>query len=332
MGGDFGPSVTCPALAQLLAQFPDLNLMLFGRQQAFDQYASLFTPFASRIESVVCEDEVMMDDKPSHALRHKQLSSMYRSVQAVAEGKAQACVSAGNTGALMAISRLVIKTLPGIDRPPVCSQMPTETGSCLALDLGANVDCTPEQLRQFAIMGSVMAKIIYQKPNPRVALLNVGEEQSKGCELVQQAALLLAAQPELNFIGFAEGDDIYQGKADVVVCDGFVGNAVLKASEGVARLVRMRIKQSFAESFLLKIIAILARPALQQMFQRIDPSRYNGAAFLGLQGVVVVSHGKTDVTGFANAVKLAYEQVKLDLPNKIQQQLYDPSVASRHLP
>ena len=321
MGGDFGPSVTCPALAQVLAQSPDLHLMLFGRQQAFDQHQSLFKPYASRVVFSVCEDEVTMDEKPSHALRHKQQSSMYRAVQAVANGKAQACVSAGNTGALMAISRFVIKTLPGIDRPPVCSQMPTETDSCLMLDLGANVDCKPEHLRQFAIMGSEMAKILYQNPRPRVALLNVGEEQLKGNELVQEAASLLSKEANLHYTGFVEGDDIYQGKADVIVCDGFVGNAVLKASEGVARLVRARIKQTFTESFLLRTVAALAKPAMQQMFQRIDPSRYNGATFLGLQGVVVVSHGKTDISGFANAVKLAYEQVKLDLPGKIQLQL-----------
>ena len=321
MGGDYGPSVTCPALAQTLAQYPDLHLTLFGRQQAFDQHASHFKPFLSRITFCNCEDEVTMDDKASHALRHKQSSSMYRAVQAVADGNTHACVSAGNTGALMAISRFVIKTLPGIDRPPVCSQMPTETGYCLALDLGANIDCTPEHLRQFAIMGSEMAKVLYQHPEPRVALLNVGEEQSKGNTLVQEAAALLSKQTNLNYIGFAEGDDIYRGKADVIVCDGFVGNAVLKASEGVARLVRARIQQSFAENRWLSLTAWLNKTALQRMFQQMDPSRYNGATFLGLQGVVVVSHGKTDITGFANAVTLAYEQVKLDLPRRIQQQL-----------
>ena len=325
MGGDYGPSVTIPAVIQILADNPSLTVTLLGRLASFqNHYATQLGRFGERVRYVDCLDEVGMDDKPSQALRYKQQSSMYQAVTMVSRQEADACVSAGNTGAFMAIGKFVIKTFPGIDRPAVCAEMPTETGSCLMLDLGANVDCRAEHFLQFAVMGSEMAKVLFATATPRVALLNIGEEESKGNEQVRLAAELLEKNKNIHYIGFVEGSDIYRGKADVIVCDGFVGNAVLKASEGVAVFIRNRIREYFQRGWCAKIFGLFAKNILASLFRQIDPSRYNGASFLGLQGTVVVSHGNSDVAGFTNALQLACKQVQQDLPNKIQQQLSVP--------
>jgi len=322
MGGDFGSSVTLPAVKAALSSHPLLRVGLFGRADTCDSlHLSSLKTFGDRVQWVECSDTVGMDEKPSSVLRHKQQSSLYQAIDCIKRGEAQACVSAGNTGALMATGHLLLKTFPGIDRPAVCAEMPTAQGSCLMLDLGANVDSSALQLSQFATMGSVMAKAIYGIAKPRVALLNIGEEAIKGNEQVKQAAQLLENNPHLHYIGYAEGGDIYEGKADVVVCDGFVGNAVLKASEGVARLIQTKIQQAYGKNFLSKLSAFFSGNVLRELKNEIDPSRYNGASFLGLQGIVVVSHGKTDVKGFCHAIDLAIQQVQQNIPQRIQSEL-----------
>jgi len=314
MGGDFGSSVTLPAIKAALSSHPLLRVSLFGR---VDTYDSLLVPslktFGDRIQFVECAETVGMEEKPSAVLRHKQQSSLYQAIDCVKRGEAQACVSAGNTGALMAVGHLLLKTFPGIDRPAVCAEMPTSEGSCLMLDLGANVSATPAQLLQFAQMGSRLATVLYQKDRPRVALLNMGEEDNKGNETVKEAAQLLQGLDNLNYTGFVEGHHIYEGKADVIVCDGFTGNAVLKASEGVARLIRQRLEQSCRKNIFHKIMTLLARPLLKDLREQINPSRYNGACFLGLSAVVVKSHGNSDVEGFTRAIELAYRQVEVNV-------------------
>lgn len=322
MGGDFGPSVTIPAVVKSLSENSLLTVTLLGNLDSFQKkYSKQLAPFADRVRYVNCTDEVSMDDKPSHALRHKQQSSMFQSVSMVSRNEADACVSAGNTGAFMAMGKFIIKTFPGVTRPAVCAEMPTEKGGCLMLDLGANVDCRSEHFLQFAIMGSEMAKALKNIAMPRVALLNIGEEETKGNEQVRLAAELLEKNKNINYIGFVEGNDIYKGKADVVVCDGFVGNAVLKASEGVARLIACKIRESLRSSVISKLFGFVLNKHFNSLFRQIDPSRYNGASFLGLQGTVVVSHGNSDIDGFANAIQLACKQVQQDLPQKIQRQI-----------
>jgi len=322
MGGDYGPSVTVPAVIKSLSDNPPLTVTLLGNLDLFkNNYTSQLNPFGDRVRYRNCTDEVSMDEKPSQALRHKQQSSMFQAVSMVSHQEADACVSAGNTGAFMAIGKFVIKTFPGIDRPAVCAEMPTEAGRCLMLDLGANVDCRSEHFLQFAIMGSEMAKILFSIENPTVALLNIGEEESKGNEQVRLAATLLEKNKSINYIGFVEGNDIYQGKTNVVVCDGFVGNAVLKASEGVARLISHKIQKLTHKNLATKFFGFFTKNLSSSLFKEINPSRYNGASFLGLQGTVVVSHGNSDINGFANAIQLACKQVEQRLPQKIQQQI-----------
>jgi glycerol-3-phosphate acyltransferase PlsX len=323
MGGDHGSSVTFPALLQVLSGQGNLVVTLFGSHEIF--HSKLVTPFAAfgeRVRFVACSNDVTMHDKPSQALRHKQSSSMYQAINMVARGEAQACVSGGNTGALMAMGKFLIQTFPGIDRPAACAEMPTEQGSCLLLDLGANVDCHAHHLLQFAIMGSELAKVLRSLENPRVGLMNVGEESGKGNEQVRRAAEQLEQNKSIHYIGFVEGNDIYNGKADVIVCDGFVGNVVLKASEGVARLIASRLKQSIITNPLLKDVPNLAKPLLENLLQQFNPSRYNGASILGLQRTVVVSHGNADVEGFSHAIDLAYCQASMGLPGIINRQIH----------
>lgn len=327
MGGDDGPSVSIPAVIKSLSDNSLLTATLLGDLSLFkNQYARQLNVFGERVRYLDCKDEVSMNDKPSYALRHKQQSSMFQAVSMVSRLEADACVSAGNTGAFMAMGKFVIKTFPGVDRPAVCAEMPTEKGSCLMLDLGANVDCRSEHFLQFAIMGSEMAKVLFASSRPTVALLNIGEEESKGNEQVRLAAELLQKNKNIHYIGFVEGNDIYKGKADVIVCDGFVGNAVLKASEGVARLIIWKIHTFFQKNIATKMLGIFAKNLFVSLFRQIDPSRYNGASFLGLQGTVVVSHGNIDVDGFSNAIQLAYKQAGQNLPHKIQQQINERSV------
>jgi glycerol-3-phosphate acyltransferase PlsX len=235
----------------------------------------------------------------------------------VQEGFASACVSAGNTGALMAISRFVLKMLPGIDRPAILFPLPSMQGSVHVLDLGANVECQADHLVQFAVMGSVLVTAIENKPNPKVGLLNVGKEAIKGTEQVKRAAQLIAAIPGINYVGFIEGNDIYKGTVDVVVCDGFVGNVALKVSEGLAYMVLHYAKQEFTKNWYTKIIAAMAKPALKALFDRFDTNRYNGGSLLGLQGVVIKSHGNATIEAFAEAIRVAIKEVEKNVPATI---------------
>ncbi|HEY6892962.1 MAG TPA: phosphate acyltransferase PlsX, partial [Rhodanobacteraceae bacterium] len=271
---------------------------------------------------------VDMDEPPADALRKKKDSSMRVAVNLVKQGEADACVSAGNTGALMAIARFVLKTLPGIDRPAIASQLPTKHGDTLVLDLGANVNCTPEQLVQFAAMGSALVSAVDGIDRPTIGLLNIGEEAIKGNELVKETAELLKAST-LNFLGNVEGDDIYKGTTDVVVCDGFVGNVALKTSEGLAQMLYEFLKAEFTRSPLTKLAAAVAYPVLMRFKRRIDPRRYNGATLVGLKGVVVKSHGGADVFAFANAVRRAHAEVEHGVLDKIAQRIAEMPAVRR---
>jgi glycerol-3-phosphate acyltransferase PlsX len=261
-----------------------------------------------------------MDELPSQALRFKKDSSMRVAINLVKSGEADACVSAGNTGALMATARFVLKTLPGIDRPAICTTIPARRGHTHVLDLGANVDSKAEHLLQFAVMGSVLVNAVDNIEAPRVALLNIGEEEIKGNEQVKQAAALLGASP-IHYVGFVEGDGIFLEDVDVVVCDGFVGNVALKTSEGVAQLIRHYMEQEFKRNLLTRLAGLAALPVLRAFARRIDPRRYNGASLLGLQGTVVKSHGGADALAFANAIKIAMLEVQKAVPQRIAKHL-----------
>jgi glycerol-3-phosphate acyltransferase PlsX len=261
-----------------------------------------------------------MHELPSAALRNKKDSSMRVAIELVKDGVANACVSAGNTGALMATARFVLKMLPGIDRPAICSIMPGITGNTHLLDLGANIDSSPEQLFQFAVMGAELTSAVYNKPNPTVALLNVGEEEIKGNESVKQAAALLA-NSHLNYVGFVEGNDIYTGKVDVIVCDGFVGNIALKASEGVAKFLTHHAREHFRKNLYGRLAALVSMPVLNDIRRTIDPRRYNGASLLGLRGIVIKSHGGADKVSFARAIEEALVEVQKNVPQRISAEL-----------
>jgi glycerol-3-phosphate acyltransferase PlsX len=257
-----------------------------------------------------------MDEAPALAMRNKKDSSMRVAIDLVRDGAAEACVSAGNTGALMATARFVLKTLPGIDRPAIASMMPTQKGAVCILDLGANVDCSPEHLLQFGIMGSALVAAIENKSAPSVALLNIGAEDIKGNEVVKRAAVLLRESP-VNFVGNVEGDDVYGGAVDVVVCDGFVGNVFLKTSEGLAQMLRAFLREEFGRNWLSRLSALLALPVLNAFRRRVDHRRYNGASLLGLRGIVVKSHGSADILGFRCALERAAEEARHGLIERI---------------
>src|SRR5437879_1642339 len=295
MGGDHGPPVIVVASIQFLEETPDASVILVGREGDIRKaLQSVRSTAADRVSVRAATEVVEMHEGPASALRGKKDSSMRVAVNLVKDGSAQACVSAGNTGALMAIARFVLKTLPGIDRPAIASQLPTKKGATTALDLGANVNCTPEQLVQFAAMGTALVAAVDGIERPTVGLLNIGEEDIKGNELVKQASLLLKAS-ELNFHGNIEGNDIYKGTTDVVVCDGFVGNVALKASEGLVTMLYQILKIEFEKNPLSRLAALLAYPVLRALKRRVDPRRYNGATLVGLKGVVVKSHGSADL-------------------------------------
>jgi len=322
MGGDFGPRVTIPASLQALKQHAKLNVILIGDTAQIEPLlASQPVNLTERISLVHCDKTIAMDEKPSRAIRHGRQSSMAVALSKVADGSAQACVSAGNTGALMALGRLVLRTLPGIDRPAIITAIPTVKNHCYALDLGANVDCSAEQLLQFAVMGSVMVQSIGKSDYPTVGLLNVGSEDVKGNEQVRLATSLIADHGQLNYIGFIEGDDLFSGKADVVVCDGFVGNIALKSSEGLARMISDKVQRSFRQSWYRKILALLAAPVLKDLAVQLDPSRRNGASLLGLNGVVIKSHGGADQDCFAYAIEQAVIEAHWNVPKRISESL-----------
>ncbi len=323
MGGDIGPSVVVPAALQVLAQQRDLTIILVGDKDVLTaQLKSLGAQENDNLKIHHASQQVAMDESPALALRNKKDSSMRVAIELVRDGTAKACVSAGNTGAFMATSRFVLKTLPGIDRPALVARLPTITGHRVrVLDLGANVDSKPEHLLQFAIMGSVLTTASENIQRPRLGLLNIGEEEIKGNDLVKQTAKLLQDCDALNYIGFVEGDAIYQGATDIVICDGFVGNVMLKASEGLASLLKHYIKETFHQNIFYKCLGYLMSPLLKASLKHIDPARYNGASFLGLQGIVIKSHGSAGVLSFANAIQEAILEVNKDVPRLIRTQV-----------
>ena len=321
MGGDFGPEVIVPAALRAVAEDGDLRIILVGDETVLR--AALAHGKAAdndRLDIRHASQTVGMDEAPSSALRNKKDSSLRVAIDLVKSGAAGACVSAGNTGALMATARFVLKMLPGIDRPAICTSLPTMTGHTWMLDLGANVDCNAEHLLQFALMGSVLADAVDNNPQPRIGLLNIGEEEIKGNDQVKEAARLLAGSP-LNYSGYAEGDDIYKGTFDVVVCDGFVGNISLKSVEGVAKMIAYFIRQEFTRNPLTRLAGLIALPVLRSFRRKIDPRRYNGASLLGLKGIVVKSHGSADVLSFANAIKVAAVEARESVPHRISSRL-----------
>jgi len=310
MGGDHGPPVTVAAAVSFLRGHADSRLLLVGRQAEVEPLLGTAGDVRSRIELLHTDEVVAMDDPPAIALRGKRNSSMRLAVNLVKEGQADACVSAGNTGALMAISRFVLKTLDGIDRPAIASFLPnTRGGVTTMLDLGANVDCSAEHLLEFAILGAALVSAMQEKERPSIGLLNVGEEVIKGNDVVKRAGELLRAS-SLNFHGNVEGDDIYKGTTDVVVCDGFVGNVALKTSEGLAQMLGTMVKEEFTRSPLAKAAALLAYPVLRRFRRRVDHRRYNGASLLGLRGIVIKSHGAADALAFENAIGVGYEAAR----------------------
>ncbi len=324
MGGDVGLPITVPASFEFAQRFADVELLLVGQPEglasaiegARRQYPSVS---ADRYRVVPASEVVTMDDPVEVALRRKKDSSMRLAAQAVKDGEAHACISAGNTGAWMAISRYVLKTLDGIDRPAIATALPNQKGSATTmLDLGANVDCTAEHLLQFAIMGTALAQADDPAIRPSVGLLNIGEEAIKGNDVVKQAAELLRAS-NLNFYGNVEGDDIFKGTVDVIVCDGFVGNVVLKSVEGLAKMLASMIKQEFTRNLITKLTGLVAKPVLNRFRQRVDNRRYNGAALLGLRGVVIKSHGSADVYAFACALQRARDAVASGLLERTAQ-------------
>ncbi len=316
MSGDSGISVAVDAVRQVLVRHRDVHFLLVGDAAQLQEHINAAALPAAGITVVPSEQVVTMDDTAAIALRGKKKSSMRIAINLVHEGKAGACVSAGNTGALMAIGRFVLKTVPGIDRPAICTTIPAIDGHTHMLDLGANIDCSAEHLHQFATMGSILAEAVDGVAGPRIGLLNIGSEDIKGNEQVKQAALLLA-QSDLNYIGFIEGNGIYTDQVDVVVCDGFVGNVSLKSSEGVARMVSHYLRQEFSRTTWTKLVGLIAKPVLKAFGNRIDPRRYNGASLLGLKGVVIKSHGGADALAFANAIDIALLEMAKDVPSMI---------------
>ncbi|MFP4146648.1 MAG: phosphate acyltransferase PlsX [Halorhodospira sp.] len=318
MGGDHGPGVVVPAAMQALERHPDLHLVLVGQEKPLQQHLQARGGDHHRLSIRHCSQVVAMDEPPSQALRNKRDSSMRIALEMVKAGEADGCISAGNTGALMATARYLLKTLPGIGRPAIMSTIPTRGGATHMLDLGANVDCSAEHLFQFAVMGAVAAEAVYGLGHPRVGLLNVGEEEIKGNDQVKQAAEMLGEAEELCYTGYIEGDGVYKGEADVVVCDGFVGNIALKTSEGVAALIAEYLRMEFRRNRLTQLAGLVAWPVLRSLRQRIDPRQYNGASLLGLRGVALKSHGSADAFAFGRAIDTAAREAEQRVPSLIE--------------
>lgn len=320
MSGDLGPEVAVAAALDAVAENEALTLILVGNQV---RLRALLRSEHPRIRIVPAADVVRMNERPSHALRQKQNASMAVALRLVRDGEAQGCVSAGNTGALMAFGRSILKMYPGIERPAITKLIPSLRGECHVLDLGANVDSSAENLYQFALMGSLMAAAVSGIAEPRVALLNVGEEEIKGNEQVRLASHMLAQCETINYIGYVEGSDLFRDVADVVVCDGFVGNVALKTGEGVAGLLIELMEQGFRRTWYSRFVGLLARPIIGRLLGEMDPARYNGASLLGLQGVVVKSHGNANELAMRSAIRQAVREVELEVPRRINDRLDD---------
>ncbi|SEQ96127.1 glycerol-3-phosphate acyltransferase PlsX [Nitrosomonas sp. Nm51] len=325
MGGDHGPHVTVPSAIGFLRHDRESNIILVGIPEAIEaelQAEKLKSGPRMRIHPA--SEVVGMDESPALALRNKKDSSMRIALNLVKTGEAQACVSAGNTGALLATSRFVLKTIPGIDRPALAVVLPTIIGHTYVLDMGANVNCTAEHLLQFGVMGASLVASIEHKTAPSVGLLNIGEEEIKGNDVVKQAADLLRGSG-LNFYGNVEGDDIYKGTTDVVVCDGFVGNVTLKTSEGLAQMLATYLREEFKRNLLTKLAGVFAVPAINAFKRRVDHRQYNGASFLGLKGIVIKSHGSADTIAFTAAIKRAADEVRGGMLRRISERVAELS-------
>lgn len=330
MGGDHGIAIVVPACLNAIKKFPNLKLLLVGDKQQI--HASLgihlekhtgncHEKINKQLEIVHASEVVAMDELPSHAMRNKKNSSMRIALDLVKKGGAQACVSAGNTGALMATAKYVLKTLPGIERPAIIAELPTHRGKTRVIDLGANVDSCAEHLFQFAVMGSALIQAIDKKPQPKVGLLNIGVEEIKGNDQVKRTAHMLAECHLLNYVGYVEGDHFYTGDVDLVVCDGFVGNTALKASEGLAKLTLSLVQDTIKKSWLHKLAAIVAYPILRQIKLRLDPARHNGASLLGLNGIVIKSHGGANIIAFQYAIEEAITQIQSNVVDLVHAQI-----------
>ncbi len=326
MGGDFGPEVTVPAALKFLAQQKHQNIVLVGLedriQSLVSQHKGQRFQDSGRLSIVHASEVVEMHEPPALALKKKKDSSMRVAINLVKQGEAEACVSAGNTGALMATARFVLKTIKGIDRPAIISTMPCKDPSNTVhmLDLGANVDSSPEMLLQFAVMGSVITEFVDKKDRPAIALLNVGAEEIKGSEKVKKASVLLN-DSDLNYVGYVESDELFTSDVDVIVCDGFEGNVALKASEGTASMIFDILKEEYQRGFWAKLTAALSLPVLNRIKTRLDPRRHNGATLVGLNGIVVKSHGGTDEFGFLHALEEASTQVRRDVISHMQEKI-----------
>jgi len=320
MGGDHGLPVTVPASLDALSKFSDIDIILVGKEDLINAELSKHQYDSSRLSVQHAEQVVEMDDLPSKALRNKRQSSMRIALNLVKDDQAQACVSAGNTGALMAVAKFVLKTLPDINRPAICTSMPTMKGHVHMLDLGANVGIDGETLAQFAIMGSVLASAVDDKPNPTVGLLNIGEEEIKGHQRIKDAHKILLSTG-INYVGYAEGDDIFKGDVEVIACDGFDGNIALKATEGVAKMISHYLKSAFKKNLLTKLVAIMAYPVLKSFKSKVDPRRYNGASLLGLKKIVIKSHGGADAFSFLHAIEEARLEVSKNVPALISSEV-----------
>ena len=320
MGGDHGPKITVPASINALTRYDQLHIILVGDKELIEKELQKNKYTNTRLSIQHASEVVEMDESPQSALKNKKDSSMRVAINLIKEEKAQACVSAGNTGALMATARYVLKMLPGIDRPAIASSLPSQKGTTYMLDLGANTDCSAEHLLQFAVMGAMLVSSVSGNPNPSVGLLNIGSEDIKGNEIVKEASELLR-RSHLNFYGNVEGNDIFKGTTDVVVCDGFVGNVALKTAEGIAQLMGRFLTQEFKRNWMTKVMAFVSLPILNRFKKRLDPRRYNGASFLGLKGIVIKSHGGADSYSFFFAIQTAIEESKNNVLEKIQKQL-----------
>ena len=323
MSGDLGPRVAISAAQNFTAKFPDVDIVLVGNEQQLLEFSSAKKLSKDRISILNASDVVAMDEDPLQALRHKKNSSMWIAIDSINNNLADACVSAGNTGALLAIGKYLLKTFPGIERPAICKAMPVEHGQTYLLDLGANTNCTAEHLHQFALMGNTLATT--NNSLPRIALLNIGTEVGKGTDVIKSAQHLMQHDSRLNFSGYIEANKIFSGEVDVIVCDGFHGNIALKTSEGTARFIAKKIQTFFKHKWFMRLVGFIIWPLLKQLRAELDPSMYNGASFLGLQKVLVKSHGNADQKAFIQALIVAREQVIQNIPARIQQELQNQS-------